>query len=101
MTEPKVMHRAVSLEEWEHIKRTGEITGGANSFNAFDQRKHVFFGAEASDKVIYQGEDITRRAEYQVQNGELGAKFKKLLDQKQALGEQSEAHKAELLAGGK
>ena len=101
MTEPKVMHRAVSPEEWEHIKRTGEITGGANSFNAFDQRKHVFFGAEASEGVVRQGEDVTRRAEYQLQNGEIGARFAKLLEQKKTLSDQAEAHKAELLAGGK
>ncbi|MEY8688470.1 MAG: SNF2-related protein [Leptothrix sp. (in: b-proteobacteria)] len=101
MTEPKGMHRSVSPEEWEHIKRTGAITGGSNSFNGFDPRKDVFFGPEASKQVIGQGEDITRRAEYQVQNGPLQKKLEKVISKMDKLKSDRKDLEEELRSDGR
>lgn len=91
MAAPKTLYRAVSPEEFEQIKRTGAITGGLNRFNPFDPRREVFFGDTMSARLIWQGEDVTRRAEYEVQGSELGAKAKQLRDDLERVGEKIKA----------
>lgn len=85
MTEPMVLYRSVSPEEWEQIKRDGEIRGGLNSFNPFDSRREVFFGDSPNGLLLSQGEDVTRRVEYQVQQTPLGEAFKRKAEEVLAL----------------
>lgn len=70
---PMVLHRSVSPEEWAAIQSTGSVAGGLNKFNPWDKRREVFFGAEPNEKLLHQGGERSRRAEYAVMNGKLQA----------------------------
>lgn len=78
MGAPKVLYRAVSPEEFEAIKESGSVSGGLNTFNGFDPRREVFFGPEMSPKLIGQGEDVSRRAEYAVQSSDLNKRYQEV-----------------------
>jgi hypothetical protein len=75
LTEPTTLYRSVSPQEWEQIQKDGDIKGGLNAFNPWDKRREVFFGDALSDRLIGQGEDISRRADYFVQNGDLSERY--------------------------
>ena len=76
MSEAKVLYRSVSPEEWEHIQANKTITGGLNSFNPFDPRREVFFADTLNGMLLNQGEDITRRSDYQLMDTPLNLRFK-------------------------
>jgi hypothetical protein len=75
MREPKVLYRSVSLPELVDIWANGIISGGQNKFNSFDPRRHVFFGDEMSEEIIYQGEEIDRQANHALQKHSLHNEF--------------------------
>lgn len=92
MVSPKVLFRSVSPAELHDILSTGMITGGSNRFNPFDPRREVFFCETISNKLIGQGEEISRRVEnaladhpYQKNYEEAVAKVKQLRQDNAAL----------------
>lgn len=100
LTEPKVLFRAVSPEEWAQIQRDGEIRGGLNTFNGFDPRREVFFGDALDDELIAQGEDVTRRAEYAIQQSDLQKRYQRVQAQLDDLNAKYEAQRTELIDDG-
>lgn len=66
MTEPVVLYRAMSPEEWDHIVATGSITGGGSKFNSDEARGDVFFADKLDDNLLRQGKDRSRRIGYQL-----------------------------------
>jgi len=96
MSGPMVLFRSVSPDEWEHIKATGSVIGGLNRFNPWDRRREVFFGAILNEKLIGQGEDVSRRGEFYVQQSHLGTQYKEAVDKVEALLEKRRARSEKL-----
>lgn len=64
--EPLPLYRSVSILELEAIVECGEIRGSDFTFNPFERRPFVFFSGAPTSQTIWQGEDVTRLAEYMV-----------------------------------
>jgi hypothetical protein len=85
MAIPLVLYRSVSPQELAHVLSTGAVTGGLNRFNGFDPRREVFFGSVLSDKLMWQGEEISRRVENALADHPLQDKYKKALEKRRNL----------------
>lgn len=64
MQEPMVLYRSVSLPELVDIARRGVVSGGGNTFNAFDPRPDVFFADKIDDLLIGHGEHVPRQVTF-------------------------------------
>jgi hypothetical protein len=85
MTEPTRLYRSVSLAEAADILTRGSIRGGGNTFNPFDTRRHVFFGAAPSPAVLGSGEDVRRQVEYAMRDSPLAEKHEHLHARRKAV----------------
>jgi hypothetical protein len=64
MLEPVVLYRSVSLPELSDIARRGVVSGGGNTFNAFDPRPDVFFADKIDDLLVGHGEHVPRQVTF-------------------------------------
>lgn len=91
MAEPKVLYRSVSLPELKDILKTGKVTGRQNTFNEFEERRHVFFGDVLNDELIFQGEDHSRVASVALAGHGIHQRFKDNHDAKTAAKQEIES----------
>jgi hypothetical protein len=76
MQEPMVLYRSMSIPELVSVAFRGEVSGGGNRFNGFENRKWVFFGDKLSDNLIGQGEDHTRYPSHSLKDDDIHTKFR-------------------------